>query len=66
MKIREPAQFRLELVQFSLCFACEDCAHFDPRARQCGHRYPVDGHTRAAFEPEAAGRGTFCKEFELA
>ena len=61
MRTRVDARLREEAARFSLRFACDDCAHFDPGAGQCSLGYP-------AAPRHGALEGThleLCKAFEL-
>jgi len=49
---------------FAFCFACEDCAHFDPKGPRCVHGY-TERPSQSDLDP-IGGVVTFCKEFELA
>lgn len=70
MKTPLTARFQAERARFALVHACEDCVYFDPGADEgggaCSHGYPTAPHRRAAFAPDAAPHGMFCKEFEIA
>ena len=52
--------------QFSFCFTCEDCAHFDPDREVCLHGYPNHMH-RLTYYAGAKKPQTilFCKDFDL-
>jgi hypothetical protein len=54
----------LEARTFSLRFACDDCAHFDPDGGRCMHGYTERPGAKDLQQP--GDTVTFCKEFELA
>ena len=64
MKTVVDERLRDEARAFSLRFACEDCAHFEPETVRCGNGYPTAPHARV----DLAVRRTleFCKEFDFA
>ncbi len=62
MKTKVTPQLLAQSQQFSLRFACQDCAYFEADSRTCSEGYPNHEHLDARLvEPEVL----FCKLFEL-
>jgi hypothetical protein len=55
------ARLRAEAARFSLRFACDDCAHFDPPAQACSLGYPAAPRRADLLRPHLE----LCKEFDL-
>jgi hypothetical protein len=68
VRTRVDARLRDEAARYSLRFACEDCAHFDPDCGRCSLEYPAAPRRDALLAPPARDGTTeleLCKEFEL-
>lgn len=61
MRTRVDDQLRDEAARFSFRFACDDCAHFEPRAGRCSLAYPAAPRRDALAQAHLE----LCKEFEL-
>ena len=64
MRLSRTPRFDEEAERFDLQFCCEECGHFDARARECAHFWPTELH-REAYYQVATPEIIFCKEFEL-
>ena len=64
MRIEQDQRFRDERAAHALRFCCEDCALFDPDAKQCSHGYPVEDHLRERYESPLV-QIVFCKDWDL-
>ena len=64
MKTLVDERLREEARVFSLRFACEDCAHFEPETARCGNGYPTGPH--AGVDLAVRSSLEFCKEFDFA
>jgi len=63
--VRTPvdAEFIRQATALRLRFACEDCAFFEPRSRECSEGYPNAGHRDVNLRGGTSLE--FCKSFEL-
>lgn len=71
MRTRVTLELLAEARDFSLRWACEHCAHFDPTRESrggrgargaCGNAWPMDEHREARLRE--GDELAFCKEFE--
>jgi hypothetical protein len=56
-------RLREEAARFGLCFACPDCAAFEPEAQTCSLEFPAGPHRDMTLD--ARNEVIFCKAFEL-
>ena len=61
MKIAVTEELRQEATRFSLRFACDDCAHFDPGRQRCSLGYPASPRHDALLGNDLE----LCKSFEV-
>lgn len=67
MEVNYRNSFDRQCRQFSFCFTCEHCAHFDDLSEVCLHGFPNQMHRRAYYETVPRPlKILFCKEFDLA
>ncbi len=52
--------------QYSFCFTCEHCAHFDDRTDTCLHGFPSSMHRLTYYEAVPKPPTIlFCKDFDF-
>ena len=66
MEVPYSRDFDAQIEQYSFCFTCETCAHFDDEENTCLHGFPNRmhqiGYYRTDPRPETI---LFCKDFDL-
>jgi hypothetical protein len=66
VRVPKDSRFESERIALPLCHCCEDCGHFDERAKACAHEWPTAEHRLADYQdPSRLPAVNFCKEFEL-
>jgi hypothetical protein len=65
MEVKFDPAFDVQRREYSFCFTCETCAHFDEADGACVHGFPNRLHRLAHYEAKPAAI-VFCKDFDLA
>ena len=67
MEVPYESLFDKQVEEFSFCFTCEKCAHFDDGEDTCLHGFPNRMHHLSYYKTTPRPPTIlFCKDFDLA
>jgi hypothetical protein len=67
MEVRFTPAFDAQRREYSFCFTCETCAHFDDGDGTCLHGFPNRLHRLATYDSEPRPEAiVFCKDYDFA
>jgi len=66
MEVPFTKKFEEQKKQFSFCFTCETCAHYDAKNDECLHEYPNQMHKMEHYQSNPRPVSIlFCKDYDL-